>query len=49
MINDSFTDNELLLEIVRAQNRSNDILEHIRWIVGGMAGVALVVVAKWSW
>jgi len=48
-MSDNFTDHELLLEIVRAQNRANEILGHIRWIVGVSAGIAFGAWAKWSW
>lgn len=38
--------NELLLELVRAQNRANEILSHIRWI--GAATLAVLFVLKWT-
>lgn len=38
--------NELLLEMVRAQNRANEILGHIRWI--GAVILLVLLVAKWT-
>lgn len=38
--------NELLLEMVRAQNRTNEILSHIRWFAAAIT--VLIVIAKWS-
>lgn len=45
-MSDPFTDHELLLEIVRAQNRANEILGHIRYIVGLIAGIAVLAMIK---
>lgn len=38
--------NELLLEMVRAQNRGNEILGHIRWLLVVILGA--IVVIKWA-
>jgi hypothetical protein len=38
--------NELLIEIVRAQNRANEILGHIRWLAAAI--VVLILVSKWT-
>ena len=38
--------NELLTEVVRAQNRANEILGHIRWI--GAAILVVLLASKWS-
>jgi len=46
--NMNFSDNELLLELVRAQNRSNEILSHIRWIVGFLTVVAVIAWFKFG-
>jgi hypothetical protein len=35
-------DNELLLEMVRAQNRTNEFLDHIRWALFAIAGMVFL-------